>query len=288
MTLDPDRLDDLIERFLTEGTLEPPADLSAEAGAQLAGMLDAAMLLQSVERPDVSAAVARRHQRLLQARADTLRRARPQPAAGDSPPVFLGSRPVGFWSRLSAWRLAPAPALVAASVTILVLLVGGMVGAAAASLPDSPLYSVKLAGERLQLALSLNQEARAQVYLLLAEHRLAEAERLAKEGGPGSDTQLLEILDAARENLTLALALAQQLHGPEAVALLTDLSGVVSWERALLEGLLPAAAVAEQPRIERAIGEARRDQEVVARTLRERVSEQIGRASCRERVYVLV
>src|SRR4051812_39132870 len=163
MTLDAERLDALLAEYLAEGRLEPsPIDLSPEGGRQLSEMLSAVARMQSVERPDVSAGAAREHQRLLRARLAEMRAART--------PV-VAARPIErrSWSRLGFWRLGPLPALVAASVTVVILLVGGIVGTAAASLPESPLYSLKLAGEKVQLALSMNEATRARVHLLLAE-----------------------------------------------------------------------------------------------------------------------
>ena len=78
----------------------------------------------------------------------------------------------------------PAPMLVRALVIGLVIagLLGGATVASADSLPDDPLYSFKLAGEQLRLAIAISPEDRASVELSIAEHRLDEAERLATSG----------------------------------------------------------------------------------------------------------
>lgn len=78
----------------------------------------------------------------------------------------------------------PAPLLVRSLVIVIVFagLVGGASVASADSLPDDLLYSVKLAGEQLRLAVAVSPEDRASVELSIAEHRLDEAEKLAIAG----------------------------------------------------------------------------------------------------------
>ena len=78
----------------------------------------------------------------------------------------------------------PAPLLVRALAIVVIIagLLGSATAASADSLPDDPLYAFKLAGEQLRLAIAVSAEDRAAVQLSIAEHRLAEAERLATSG----------------------------------------------------------------------------------------------------------
>ncbi len=78
----------------------------------------------------------------------------------------------------------PAPLLVRSLAILVVIagLVGSATVASADSLPDDLLYSVKLAGEQLRLAVAVSPEDHASVELSIAEHRLDEAERLATAG----------------------------------------------------------------------------------------------------------
>src|SRR5579859_6770636 len=78
----------------------------------------------------------------------------------------------------------PAPVLVRGLAIALIAagLLGGATVASADSLPDDPLYALKLAGEQLRLAVAVSPEDRAAVELSIAEHRLDEAERLATSG----------------------------------------------------------------------------------------------------------
>jgi hypothetical protein len=78
----------------------------------------------------------------------------------------------------------PAPFLVRALVIVVVVatVLGGATVASGDSLPDDALYSLKLAGEQVRLAIAIGPEDRAAVELSIAEHRLDEAERLATSG----------------------------------------------------------------------------------------------------------
>ncbi|GEM_PF-5113427 len=267
MALDEEQLEAILSRFLADEPLEALlTDLPLEERVEAEETLRLLARIRQAERPALSAAAVARHERMLM-----------QHAAG--PGAGLSARPAppenAGWLRWLPWRLGAVPAAVAAAITIVVLMLGGTLSAAASSLPSSPLYSVKLATEQLQLALAFNDETRARVHLALAEHRLAEAERLAQSEGAGSPDELERLLLSAQESIAQAVAIAQQMRGPSAIALLTDLSGVVTWERTLLEGLLPAVPPPRQPTIEQAISTARANQAEVQQVLQERVSETI-------------
>jgi hypothetical protein len=78
----------------------------------------------------------------------------------------------------------PAPLLVRALVTVVfaATVLGSATVASGDSLPEDALYSLKLAGEQVRLAIAIGPEDRAAVELSIAEHRLDEAERLATSG----------------------------------------------------------------------------------------------------------
>src|SRR5688572_3790479 len=78
----------------------------------------------------------------------------------------------------------PAPYAVRAIAVgaLCIATVAGASVAGADTLPNDPLYPVKLAGEDLRLTFALSAEDRASVQLSIAEHRLAEAEVLAASG----------------------------------------------------------------------------------------------------------
>lgn len=68
-------------------------------------------------------------------------------------------------------------------VLLIATLVGsGTVAASANSLPGSPLYPVKIASERAQLALTFNDNNQAKLHLKFAERRLGEVQALITKG----------------------------------------------------------------------------------------------------------
>jgi hypothetical protein len=130
----------------------------------------------------------------------------------------------------------PAPFAVRAIVVValLVATVAGATVAGADTLPDDPLYSLKLAGEDLRLTLARSAEDRAAVQLSIAEHRLAEAEALATSGRDedalvASSTYSQQIAEAAAE-----LADLEELQ-PEVVALVTQLDDRFNEQRSRLQ-----------------------------------------------------
>ena len=108
-----------------------------------------------------------------------------------------------------------------------------------------------------------------------AKRRLAEADRLARSNDPALIPQIQILLDSAQEDIGVALLLADELQGEEAIDLLAELSGVVARQRTLLEGLLPGVPVAQQPSIQRALTDAQQNEAVVEQALRSRVEERL-------------
>jgi hypothetical protein len=129
---------------------------------------------------------------------------------------------------------APYAVRMIAVGAICIATVGGATVASADTLPDDPLYSLKLAGEDLRLTLALSSKDRAAVQLSIAEHRLAEAETLATSGRDedalvASSTYSQQIAEAAAE-----LAELEELQ-PEVVALVAQLDGRFNEQRARLQ-----------------------------------------------------
>ena len=93
---------------------------------------------------------------------------------------------------------------------------GGTVAAAAVSLPDSPLYPVKLAVEQIQVDLLADPEKLATQHLVLAKNRSQEIIHLAQHGTPVQDGTTLRL----QEHLTLALQYSAQLGESEMAGLL--------------------------------------------------------------------
>lgn len=106
---------------------------------------------------------------------------------------------------------------VVALMVIGILLVsgGGTVLAAGDSMPDSPLYSVKLATERVQMALTSSPVGKAQLCAKQADRRVSELIYLASKG----DTQQVE---AATERLDERLTTLVILVSPQGEAVPVD------------------------------------------------------------------
>jgi hypothetical protein len=141
-------------------------------------------------------------------------------------------RATGVFEMLA--RPAPYAMRAIAVAALCIAIVAGATVASADTLPDDTLYSLKLAGEDLRLTLALSSGDRAAVQLSIAEHRLAEAERLASSGRDedalvASSTYSQQIAEAAAE---LAELEAMQ---PEVVALVAQLDARFNEQRARMQ-----------------------------------------------------
>lgn len=86
-------------------------------------------------------------------------------------------RSPGFFGWFPRW------ATVVAAVVVVVLLAGtGTVAASANSLPDEPLYQVKLATEAVRLAFTPSALGKAELYAKFADKRVEEIIRMADKG----------------------------------------------------------------------------------------------------------
>jgi len=90
--------------------------------------------------------------------------------------------------KLALFGSRPRLAIAFMVTSILLLAGGGTAVAASKSMPDSPLYPVKLATEQIQLTLATSDEGKARLYVTLADKRVAEIIYLADKG----DAQRIE------------------------------------------------------------------------------------------------
>ena len=81
---------------------------------------------------------------------------------------------------LSTWRFRWATALTA--ILVMLMASGGLVVAAGTSMPDSPLYSVKLAVEQMQINLTFSDLGKANLYAKFADRRVSEIMHMAQKG----------------------------------------------------------------------------------------------------------
>ena len=131
-----------------------------------------------------------------------------------------------------------------AVVALCIATVGAATVASADTLPNDPLYSMKLAGEDLRLTLALSALDRASVQLSIAEHRLAEAEALATSG---RDEDTLVVSSTYSQQIAEAAAELAELEAlqPEVVALIAQLDDRFNEQRSRMQTL--AARLSADP-----------------------------------------
>jgi len=97
--------------------------------------------------------------------------------------------------RFSLFSWQPRWATVVVAVLVLLLASGGTVAAAGNSMPDGPLYPVKLATERVRLALTPSALGKAELYAKLADKRVAEIIKMADKGKPEQAARVADRLN---------------------------------------------------------------------------------------------
>jgi len=197
-------LNECLERLLKGETIEQCLQGYPEQAAEL--------------KPLLETALAAKRASAIKPRADFKARARYQfrSALSESAPRVHPS--LGWFPR---W------ATVTAIVLALLLAGSGTVIAASNSMPDSPLYPVKLATEEAQLALNLSQIGKARLCAEMADRRVVEIIYLAEKG----DFQQIGLITQHLDNrlaMLATLVLAQEEGG--APMMMAPLAGE-SWGR---------------------------------------------------------
>lgn len=184
-------LDECLERLLVRGeTIEQCLEHYPEQAAQL--------------RPLLETALAAKKASAIQPRAEFKASARYQFRSALQEAATPKRRPFFGW--LPRW------ATVVTIVLIVLLAGGGTVAAASNSMPDSFLYPVKLATERVQLALTPSQMGKIRLCARLADRRVAEIIYMADQGDVGQVELITQRLD---ERLATLAVLASALEAEE-------------------------------------------------------------------------
>ena len=251
-------LDECLERLLVKGeTVEQCLAHYPEQAAALKPLLETALVAKkaSVIQPHPEFRARARHQLQAALQEKVAKR--------------------GFFA--FAW---PRWATVVAVVLVLLLAGGGTVAAAGNSMPDEALYPVKLAMERVWLAVTPSGIGKAELYAKLADRRVAEIASIVNKGEPERLEKVANRLDnylvmiavqakararAEDAGITRTPALAPTPlppaeAGKEAyrpVDRLTRLRRTVAWyainHPAALRTLLETAPEAAKPALRRAI-----------------------------------
>jgi len=182
-------LNDCLERLLVKGeSLEQCLERYPAQAAEL--------------KPLLETALAAREASAIQPRPDFRARARYQFNSALKETASRKSRP--------SWGWFPRWATVVAVVLVLVLAGGGTVLAAGSSMPDSPLYSVKLATEQVRLTLTPSQMGKARLCAELADERVAEIAYMAEKGDA---EQVVIITQRLEDKLDLLVVLVEGRGG---------------------------------------------------------------------------
>lgn len=184
-------LNDCLERLLVKGeTIEQCLQSYPEHAAEIEPLLQTAMATKK--------AVAIQPQPEFKARA----RYQFQSALQEVKP----KRALPFFGWQPQWAVAIA-------VVLVVLLAGGgTVTAAGYSMPDSPLYAVKLATEQVQLTLTPSDIGKAGLHAKLADRRVAEIVYIANKGKP---KQIEQIAQRLNKHLAMIASLSLVEKGVE-------------------------------------------------------------------------
>ena len=242
-----DILDECLQELNRGADLEAVLTRHRDCAPRLRPLLEAALLVQQGPHPQLSPqANALGRRRLLEAVA---RKARQKAA----PSRLRAKRPFLRWPSLPGWQVSRLSFRVASAALVLAIALAslGTVNAAADSLPDSPLYAVKLATERVQLALALSPESKARLHLSFAGRRLWEVHTQAELGKPISPVAL----EGMRSETEQALAVIAKAPQPEAWGLLDSFIALTEEQQETLEGL--SAEV--PPPVQEAVSEAIED-----------------------------
>jgi len=112
--------------------------------------------------------------------------------------------------RLSFFGWLPRWATVVAIVLVLLLAGSGTVAAASNSMPDEPLYPVKIASEQARLMLTLSALGKAELYTNLVDKRVSEIVYVANKG----DVRQIKLAAQRLDNyLTRIASLASTQRG---------------------------------------------------------------------------
>ena len=190
-------LDECLERLLVKGeTIEQCLQSYPEQAAELNPLLQTALVAKKASA--------------IQPRAEFKARARYQFRSALREVASKRIRPFFGWF--------PRWATVATMALVLLLAGGGTVAAAGNSMPDNPLYPVKLATEQAQLTLTPSQIGKARLCAKLADRRVAEIIYMANKG----DAQQIELITQRLDKrlvMLASLASAQKAgEAPKALA----------------------------------------------------------------------
>ena len=186
-------LNDCLERMLTRGeTIERCLQGYPGYADELKPLLETAMTTMRAS--------------VIEPRRDFRERARYEFYSALREREHKKSRPLFGWNWQQQWVMAIA------LVFAILLTGGGTVALASGSMPDEPLYPVKLATEQARLAVTPSAMGKAELYAMLADNRVTEIARMADKGKPEQIERTAQRLDIYLTNIAV-LSSGEEIAG---------------------------------------------------------------------------
>ena len=148
--------------------------------------------------------------------------------------------------------LKPAIVQVAAGILIFVFLSSGVMMASANSLPGDSLYPIKIAKENIQLALTFNKMAKAELHLQFAQRRLSEIETVLRDE---RDADLNNIVNSMIEHTNEVAVLADEISNKKREEILIKLSNFIQHKQESLKKIMDKAPAKNNDAIKETIKE---------------------------------
>ena len=189
-------LDDCLERLLVKGeTIEQCLQSYPEQADELRSLLQTALVAKEASA--------------IQPRAEFRARARYQFRSALQEAASRRSRPFLGWF--------PRWATVVTIVLGLLLIGSGTVAAAGYSMPDSPLYPLKLTTETVQLTLTRSDIGKAELHAKLADRRVTEIIYMANKGNAQWVEVITQRLDKRLVMLAILVSTQEAVAPPKAM-----------------------------------------------------------------------
>ncbi|MBM4432596.1 MAG: hypothetical protein FJ025_01170 [Chloroflexi bacterium] len=188
-------LNECLERLATGETIDQCLQSYPEQADELRPLLQTALVVKKASA--------------IQPRPEFKARARYQFRSALQEAASRKSRPVFGW--LPHW------ATVTAIVIGILLLGSGVVAASGYSMPDSPLYSLKIATENAQIALTRSDLGKAELNAKFADRRVTEIVYLANKGYDGRIDDVTQRLDEDLTMLASRTSAGEAAEAPKAL-----------------------------------------------------------------------
>ena len=171
-----------------------------------------------------------------------------------------------LWPDLRLSRAVTRFAVPVMAAMVIIFLLGAMgvgaVYASSESLPGESLYPVKLAGERIRLALALSESRAARLHMRFASERLEEAAALIAGRG-ARDIEPLMRRYAEQVEAASGLVQRQRARGEDVGSLSSDLEGQLDRQQAVLGRVQEETPQEARAAVERALAASRKARDQV-------------------------